>query len=156
MLHGNSAEVELELDVKMYMAFLQSSRLQNKKGTRALVILCFSLCEDFDGFAVPLFRVIVEPNSMATALMWFIGVVCRVLNLPTRPPLVPTPRGRYPPTSVAGMNLAISLACTWLAVECIQLAILQNDIPVQWRLSWSYHWPAAGDVVLVVPSRHNI
>ena len=79
MLHGNSAEVELELDVKMYMAFLQSSRLQNKKGTRALVILCFSLCEDFDGFAVPLFRVIVEPNSMATALMWFIGVVCRVL-----------------------------------------------------------------------------
>jgi len=41
-------------------------------------------------FVLPLFRVIVEPLSMAATLIWFIGVSFVELKfLPTLPPLVP-------------------------------------------------------------------
>ena len=55
-------------------------------------------------FVLPLFRVIVEPLSMAATLIWLIGASFVELNfLPTLPPLVPASSYEYPLTSVAGL-----------------------------------------------------
>ena len=64
-------------------------------------------------FVLPLFRVIVEPLSMAATLIWLIGVSFVELKfLPTLPPLVPASY-EVPPHQRAGSILEPS---PWLEI----------------------------------------
>ena len=64
-------------------------------------------------FVLPLFRVIVEPLSMAATLIWFIGV--SFVELKFCPPSLPwyLPLMRYPHISAAGSILEPS---PWLEI----------------------------------------
>jgi hypothetical protein len=60
-------------DITIHIA-LAHNTLKEKEHER-WVIAEFGFCEAFDVAVLPLFRVLVEPVSMAAASMWFIDAV---------------------------------------------------------------------------------
>ena len=92
-------------------------------------------------FVLPLFRVIVEPLSMAATLIWFIGVSFVELKfLPTLPPLVPASY-EVPPHQCGRKYIgAISLAWDLVPTYSEFLDLLTKHFPVQWWL-FGYQGP---------------
>jgi len=85
-------------------------------------------------FVLPLFRVIVEPLSMAATLIWLIGV--SFVELKFCPPSLPwyLPLWRYPLTSVAATRLSQLSGLRYISREVFRDTISLQLTAVLWCL----------------------